>query len=176
MKKLINTLKRATLISTVIDNMPDYRKYNYVSVECLINSLTLGFLHNVRSFNELKYKLKLDKIKYNVGIDSIRRFIKNTDSKYFEPLLDNTFKMVKSRRHIPTIDSLRVIAVDGSQFTNSSKCKCDQCSETADGPNKKQRFYHKLSCVYTVGGKFNFFIDFKLIKSKRVSFLHLVGY
>ena len=178
-----NCLKQIfTYINKVYDvggkiNSLKNKNQSPVKISTISFIVLFSFMLQIRSFNRLEHMLKRNKFKKFLPkktkmpyVDAVRRSLSDFDQdgllKFHNHIVKTTIENKVFRNG--TIDSLKAVAIDGTELFESTKKCCDKCLTRNDKNGIKHYFHTSIVCA-TIGSDPHIILGQEMLEPKKDS-------
>lgn len=177
LKQLFTYINKVYDIGEKIKTLKDKRVKSQVKISTISFVVLFGFMLQIRSFNRLEHWLKKDKFKKVLPkktktphIDTIRRCLSDFDLDGLKNIHNNIIKTTIKNKVFRkgTIDSLKVVAIDGVELFESTKKCCNKCLSRVQRDGITHYFHRSVVCT-TVGSDPHIILGQEMLEPKNDS-------
>lgn len=177
LKQMLTYINKVYDIGRKINTLEDKKLKSPVKISAITFVVLFGFMLQVRSFNRLdhwlekgKFKKVLPKKTKMPRIDAVRRCLSDFDLEGLKnthtDIIKTTIKNKVFRKG--TIDSLKVVAIDGVELFESTKKCCNKCLSRTH-KNGITHYFHRSVVCATVGSDPHIILGQEMLEPKKDS-------
>lgn len=175
LKQMLTYINKVYDIGEKINTLKDKRVNSPVKISTISFIVLFGFMLQIGSFNRLEHWLERGKFKKILPkgtkmprIDAIRRCLSDFDLEGLNNLHSHIIQTtIKNKVFINgTVDSLKVVAIDGVELFESTKKCCDNCLSRTD-KNGITHYFHRSVVCATVGSDPHIVLGQEMLEPKR---------
>ena len=175
LKQLLTYINKVYDIGKKINSLKDIKVKSSAKISTIAFVVLFGFMLQIRSFNRLEHWIKKNKFKKVLPkktklphIDAIRRFLSDFDldglKNIHNEIIKTTIKNKVFRNG--TIESLKVVAIDGVELFESTKKCCDKCLSRVHKDGVTHYFHRSVVCA-TVGSDPHIILGQEMLEPKK---------
>ncbi|MCY6354815.1 transposase [Clostridium sp. ZS2-4] len=175
LKRILTYINKAYDIGEKINTLKDKRVKSPVKISTITFVVLFRFMLQIRSFNRLNHWLKKNKFKKVLpmntktpGIDAVRRCLSDFDLNGLKDIHKDIIKTTIKNKVFRngTIDSLKVVAIDGVELFESTKKCCNDCLTRTD-KNSTTHYFHRSVVCATVGSDPHIILGQEMLEPKQ---------
>jgi len=175
LKQMLTYFSKVYHLGEKINTLKDKRVKSPVKISTITFVVLFGFMLQIRSFNRLNHWLKAGKFKKVLPkrtkmprIDAVRRCLNDFDLDGIKNIHNDMIKTIIKNKVFKngTLDSLKVVAIDGVELFESTKKCCDSCLTRVD-KNGTTHYFHRSVVCATVGSDPHIILGQEMLEPKR---------
>lgn len=174
LKQMLTYINKVYHIGKKINTLKDKRIKFSAKVSTISFVVLFGFILQIRSFNRLEHLLEKNKFKKLLPkktkvprIDTVRRSLSDFDLEGLNNMHNQIIKTAVKNRvfRTSTMDSLKVVAIDGVELFESTKKCCDKCLSRVHNGGVTHYFHRSVVCS-TVGSDPHLILGQEMLEPK----------
>lgn len=175
LKQMITYFSKVYHLGEKINTIKDKRIKSPVKISTITFIVLFGFMLQIRSFNRLEHWLEKGKLKKVLPkrtqmprIDAVRRCLNDFDLQGLRDIHSSIIKTTIKNKVFKngTIDTLKVVAIDGVELFESIKKCCNKCLTRVD-KNGTTHYFHRSVVCATVGSDPHIILGQEMLEPKR---------